>query len=56
MSEYLRIISDPRVDFTLTPLQIMKTAKFMESTKRIPAAPASWKDLFFSEVHDLPGS
>lgn len=56
VDETLRIISDPRVDFTLTPLQIMKTARFMETTKRIPAAPASWKEMFFSEVHDLPGS
>lgn len=54
--ETLRIISDPRVEFTLTPQRIMVTAEFMQKVGRIPAAPTSWKEMFFPEVQDLPGS
>ncbi len=56
VDEITQIISDPRVDFTLTPLQIMKTADFMQKVGRIPEKPASWKDMFFPELHSLPGS
>ena len=40
----------------MTPLSTMKYASFMASVGSLKAAPASWKDLFFPEVHDLPGS
>ncbi|MBV9657027.1 MAG: ABC transporter substrate-binding protein [Verrucomicrobia bacterium] len=56
LDEIIQIISDPRTEFTLTPLQTMKTATFMQKVGRIPEAPASWKDLFFPELHALPGS
>ena len=56
VDEITQIISDPRVDFTLTPLQTMKTAEFMQKVGRIPDKPTSWKDMFFPELHNLPGS
>jgi NitT/TauT family transport system substrate-binding protein len=34
----------------------MKYATFMREVGSIKAAPASWKDLFFPEIADLPGS
>jgi hypothetical protein len=34
----------------------MKYAEFMNSIKSIEHLPMSWKDLFFSEIHDKAGS
>jgi NitT/TauT family transport system substrate-binding protein len=34
----------------------MKFATFMQAVGSIKAAPANWKDMFFPEIHDLPGS
>jgi ABC-type nitrate/sulfonate/bicarbonate transport system substrate-binding protein len=50
------VISGPQVEWTMTPLNTMKYATFMASVGSLKAAPQSWKDLFFPEVHDLPGS
>jgi NitT/TauT family transport system substrate-binding protein len=41
--------------YTLTPQKVGKTADFMYKIGTIKTKPASWKDLFFPEVHGLPG-
>ena len=41
--------------YTLTPQKVGKTADFMYRIGSIKTKPASWKDLFFPEVHGLPG-
>jgi len=41
--------------YTLTPQKVGKTADFMYKIGSIKTKPASWKDLFFPEVHSLPG-
>ena len=50
------VVSGPQVQWTMTPLATMKYAGFMASVGSLKEAPKSWKDLFFPEVHDLPGS
>jgi NitT/TauT family transport system substrate-binding protein len=50
------VISGPQVKWTMTPLNTTKFAAFMTSVGSLKEAPKSWKDLFFPEVHDLPGS
>ena len=50
------LLSDPAVEFTMTPRQIHKYATFMYDNGQIRHAPSSWKDLFFDDVHPLPGS
>lgn len=55
-SELLKILSDPDTRFTTTPEGVMKFADFMYRVKTIAAKPSSWKELFFPEVHGLPGS
>ena len=50
------MLADPAIEFTMTPRQILKYALFMHDNGQIKQAPASWKDLFFEDVHDLPGS
>jgi NitT/TauT family transport system substrate-binding protein len=49
-------MQDPLVEYTLAPKSIMKTAEFMAKVGTIKDRPASWKDLFFSNVHGLQGS
>ena len=51
-----KIIRDPENVFTTTPQNTMKYAEFMHRTGSIKELPASWKDLFFAEVHDKAGS
>jgi NitT/TauT family transport system substrate-binding protein len=50
------VVSDPAVKFTTTPENIMKYADFMHQRKTIRKKPANWKELFFTEIHEAPGS
>ena len=50
------ILAHPDIEYTLTPKAMMKYAEFMHQTGSIKVKPDSWKDMFFPEVHDLPGS
>jgi NitT/TauT family transport system substrate-binding protein len=50
------IASGPQVKWTMTPDSTMKFAEFMHSVGTIKEKPADWKELFFPEIHDLPGS
>jgi NitT/TauT family transport system substrate-binding protein len=52
----LKILEDPLVKFTTTPSKITTYADFMHEIGAVKVKPASWKDMFFPEVHDLPGS
>lgn len=51
-----KMLSDPQIEFTLTPRQFHRYAQWMYELGRIKSKPASWKDLFFDNVHHLPGS
>jgi NitT/TauT family transport system substrate-binding protein len=51
-----KIVADPKNRFTTTPENVMKYVHFMERMGLIKVHPASWKDLFFPEIHGLPGS
>jgi NitT/TauT family transport system substrate-binding protein len=44
------------VRWTMAPESTVKYAEFMHAVGTIKVKPTSWKDLFFSEVHALPGS
>src|SRR6266478_5268982 len=49
------MINAPDYAYTLMPQKVGKTADFMYKIGTIKTRPASWKDLFFPEVHGLPG-
>ncbi|GJD99286.1 ABC transporter substrate-binding protein [Methylobacterium isbiliense] len=51
-----QILDDPQVRFTTTPQAIGRTTDFMARTRTIRRRPGSWKDLFFANLHDRPGS
>jgi NitT/TauT family transport system substrate-binding protein len=54
--EIVEVLNDPHVKFTTTPENLMKYADFMAGEGSIKNHPASWKDLFFPEIHGAPGS
>ena len=54
--QLLKILDDPLVKFTTTPSKVVAYSAFMHKIGSIGATPASWKDMFFPEVHDLHGS
>ncbi len=51
-----RVVSGPQVKWTVVPENTMKFANFMHSVGTIKAAPGSWKDMFFPEIHHMSGS
>ncbi len=54
--ELVGMLTDPDFTYTVTPNNILETAVFMGKVGSIKRTPASWKDLFFPEAHELPGS
>jgi NitT/TauT family transport system substrate-binding protein len=54
--DLVAMITDPDIDYTTTPANLMKHAAFMHKVGRLKHLPASWKDLFFPEAHDLSGT
>jgi NitT/TauT family transport system substrate-binding protein len=55
VDDILGMINAPDYAFTLTPQKVYKTAEFMHKIGSIKSKPASWKDMFFPEVHGLQG-
>jgi NitT/TauT family transport system substrate-binding protein len=51
-----KMVADPDVEYTTTPVSVMKIVDFMHEVGRIKKKPASWKDLFFPEAYGLNGS
>jgi len=50
------IASGKDVKWTMVPESTVKYAEFMHAVGSIKLKPASWKDLFFPEIHGLSGS
>ena len=50
------IVAGPQVKWTMTPEHTMKFATFMHSVGSLKEAPKAWQEMFFPEVHELPGS
>jgi NitT/TauT family transport system substrate-binding protein len=56
VEEMVAVLEDPAITFTTTPQNVQKYADFMHGIGSISNRPASWKDLFFPEIHAVPGS
>jgi len=54
--EIVEVLNDPHVKFTTIPENVMKYAEFMAGAGSLKNRPDSWKDLFFPEIHGVPGS
>lgn len=56
LQEIEDMLNDPAIVFTTTPQNVMKYVDFMAKIGSIKTRPVSWKDLFFPNVYNLPGS
>jgi len=54
--EVYKMLIAPGMEYTMTPSGVMDYAEFMFAHGLIKKKPASWKDVFFPEVQDLPGN
>jgi NitT/TauT family transport system substrate-binding protein len=55
LDEIFNVINDKDYVFTLSPEKVFKTAVFMGKVGTIKDPPAKWQDMFFPDIHDLPG-
>lgn len=55
-AEAEKIIRDKDNTWTMTPQKVMVVADYMGRVGMVPVTPASWKDMFINDIHDLPGS
>jgi NitT/TauT family transport system substrate-binding protein len=51
-----KMLNDPEIRITMTPEKTLPIADFMSKTGTLKGKAASWKDLYFPELHNLPGS
>jgi NitT/TauT family transport system substrate-binding protein len=54
--DLVTMITDPDIDYTTAPAALMQHFEFMHKVGRLKHMPASWKDMFFAEAHDLKGT
>lgn len=55
VDDIFAVINDKDYAFTLLPEKVFKTAVFMGKVGTVKDPPAKWQDLFFPDIHDLPG-
>jgi NitT/TauT family transport system substrate-binding protein len=53
--ELVEVLEDPDIEFTTVPENLMKYARFMHEIGSLRTLPDSWQELFFENVHALPG-
>ena len=51
-----KMLNDPEIRITMTPEQTLPIADFMSKTGTLKSKASSWKDLYFPQLHNLPGS
>ena len=51
-----KMLNDPEIRITMTPERTLPIADFMSKTGTLKGKASSWKDLYFPELHNLPGS
>jgi len=56
VAEAERIIRLAENEWTMVPKKIMAYADFMARVGVLPAKPANWQEVFFADIHALPGS
>lgn len=56
VDELMGMLNDPKIGFRIAPSATYPVAEFLNRTGRVKNKAASWKDLFFPEVHAHQGS
>jgi NitT/TauT family transport system substrate-binding protein len=54
--ELVALLEQPSSVFSAAPQNLLKAAQYFNRAGFIKQNPQSWKEFFFPEVHDLPGS
>ena len=49
-------LNDPKNAITMVPQNTLKYAQFMHEIGSLRNRAASWQDLLFPEIHNLPGN
>jgi len=55
LDDIMEILNDPDVRFTTSPESLMTYANFMADVGSIKVRPNAWHDMFFPEIHGVPG-
>jgi NitT/TauT family transport system substrate-binding protein len=55
IAEVLEVLNDPDIRYTTTPENVMRYADFMAGVGSLKARPLSWQELFFPNIHHVPG-
>ena len=55
LDEIFNVINDKDYAYTLLPEKVFKTAVFMGKVGSLKDPPMKWQDLFFPDIHGLPG-
>lgn len=56
VNSILAMLNDPQIVFSTTPTNVMQYANFMHKTGTVKVKPSAWHELYFPNVHALPGS
>ena len=56
LDDIVQMLNDPAIVYTTTPNNVMKYVDFMYKVGSIKVKPASWKEMFFPNAHNLAGS
>ena len=56
IEEIMEILNDPDVRFTPSPENVLKYANFMNDVGTLKVRPKTWQDMFFPDIHGMPGS
>ena len=56
VDELVALLNEPNMVFSPAPQNLLKAAQFFNRNGIIKQNPTSWKEFFFADVHDLPGS
>lgn len=55
-ADILKQLEDPNIQFTTRATNVKKYSDFMHDIGLVKTRANSWKDLYFPEIHDQPGS
>jgi len=56
IDDLMEILNDPDVRFTTSPESVMTYANFMADVGSIKQRPDKWQDMFFPDIHGIPGN
>jgi NitT/TauT family transport system substrate-binding protein len=56
MDDLMEVLNDPDVRFTTSPENLMTYANFMADVGSIKNRPKAWQDMFFPDIHSVPGN